>query len=162
VEVIPRNDRGSIQIECEVTAAKDAGCIGRKHLEYLNWPSPNHKDSGAAAKNIILAWCYATKVTSPEEIKRRQQARQGFDGAWLDSLVGRDVLGFVKASEYEGKLQAKIQGNVWAIDDSRHAKMPGWAGVVESSAVGGGNSGLAAPSQTGPYTPATDPFAGLL
>jgi len=156
-EVILQNDRGSIQLECEVVAATDNNHVGRKHFEYLRWPTTTDKDGGATAKRIILAWCYATKTTNADEIKARQQAKQGFDSRWLETMTGRDVLAFVKASEYEGKPQSKIQGNVWAIDDPKRSKMPGWAGTAQQQTQ---QQQTQQPQQ--PAAATADPFAGLV
>jgi hypothetical protein len=131
-EVTPKNDRGSTQIECEVLAAKDTNLIGRKHVEYLNWPDSEHSpEYNRIKKEQLLAWCYATKTTSAEEIKQRQQARQGFDPNWLNAMVGRQCLGYVKVENYQDKAgndktSAKCDGRVWALDNPKGKGIPGW------------------------------------
>lgn len=172
-EVIIKNDRGSTQIECEVLAAKDASLVGRKHVEYLSWPDSAHSaEYNRIKKEQLLAWCYAAKTTSTEEIKARQQARQGFDAGWLEAMVGRHVLGFVKQDTYTDasgneKTTAKCEGRVWAVDSPKGKGIPGWQGPVTPGGPGTPgpanlNSGLAAPSPTSAHSPATDPFDGLL
>jgi len=146
-EVELHNEHGNISVECEVADAEDVSTVGRKHFEYVRWPGANDKDGGKTAKEIILAWCYAAKTTSAEVIKARQKAGQGFDTAWLEQMVGRSVIGFVKAGEYEGKPQAKINGNVWALDNPKAKGKPGW---IDS----------AASQTTAPLTNEQPPAAG--
>lgn len=142
IEVIVQNEKGSTQIECEVVDAKDTNLIGRKHIEYLQWPDSQHGETyNRIKKEQLLAWCYAAKTTSAEIIKQRQQARQGFDPAWLSSMVGRRVLGFVKTETYTGadsseKTSAKCEGRVWALDNPKGRGIPGWidANVVNTAA----------------------------
>lgn len=154
-EVIVQNEKGETQVECEVLDAKDQNLIGRKHVEYLRWPKPEYQDTGKRiAKETLLAWCYATKTTSPEEIKARQQARQGFSSAWLEAMVGRPLLGFVKAESYMGqdgaaKTSAKCEGRVWSLDNPKGKGIPGW---IEAAAT------TAPPQQT--TTQATAPAGG--
>ncbi len=165
-EVIVKNEKGSTQIECEVLAAKDEKLVGRKHHEYLSWPDGEHGEVyNRIKKEQLLAWCYAAKTTSAEEIKARQQAQQGFNPAWLEAMVGREVLGFVKVEDYtdasgNDKTSAKCEGRVWSLDNPKGKGIPGW---VASPAAGPGSSAAAqvspAPTTT---TPVADPFAGLV
>jgi len=182
-EVIVQNDKGSTEIECEVLAAKDSNLVGRKHKEYLSWPDGQHSaDYNRIKKEQLLAWCYAAKTTSPEEIKARQQARQGFSTAWLEAMVGRQVLGFVKEDTYTSnsgseKTSAKCEGRVWAIDNPKGKGIPGWIDTGKpagGNGTGGNGTGGQAATPTQPATqpvhssvstpsvPAVDPFAGLV
>jgi len=163
VEVIVQDERGSTKVECEVLDAKDTNLIGRKHNEYLRWPKPDGSEVGnRIAKEQLLAWCYACKTTSPEGIKARQQARQGFDTKWLEAMVGRQCLGFVRVETYQDnagndKTSAKAEGRVWAIDNPKGKGIPGW---IDSPAPAAGPS--ATPSMAQPSVVASDPFGGLV
>lgn len=132
-EIIVKNERGSTQIECEVVDAKNQNLIGRKHTEYQGWPDAEHSaEFNKIKKEQLLAWCYAAKTTSPEEIRQRQAAKQGFDIHWLESMLGRQVLAFVKIDKWKGsdgeeKAAAKIDGRVWAIDNPKGKDIPGYA-----------------------------------
>jgi len=134
-EVVLQNERGSTEVKCEVVAAKDQGLLGRTHTEYLKWPQPSYSDIGnRIAKEQLLAWCYAAKTTNPTEIKARQQARQGFSPAWLEAMVGKFVLIFVKPDSYTDangneKHPMKVDGRVWAIDNPKGKGIPGWVDV---------------------------------
>jgi len=158
-EMVVQNERGSTQIECEVLDAKDENLIGRKHVEWLKWPKAEYSEVGnRIAKEQLLAWCYAAKTTNADEIKARQAARQGFDTAWLESMLGRPVLGVVKHEAYvdaagADKTSAKIEGRVWAVDNPKGRGIPGWVGVDTPQAPG-------SPAATSPS--AADPFAGLV
>lgn len=167
-EVTVQNDRGSTQIECEVLDAKDAALIGRKHIEYLKWPKAEYSEAGnRIAKEQLLAWCYAAKTTSPEEIKARQQARQGFNPAWLEAMVGRQLLGFVKVESYQDaagadKSSAKCEGRVWALDNPKGRGIPGW---IATPAADPANAAAVAPvsAPVAPQSePVADPFGGLV
>ncbi len=170
---IVQNERGSTQIECEVVAAKDDALIGRTHTEYLKWPKAEYSETGnRIAKEQLLAWCFAAKTTSPEEIKARQQARQGFDAGWLSQMVGRHVLGFVKIEQYTSstdgseKSTAKCEGRVWSIDNPKGKGIPGWVDVAGQPIQGAGQT-QAAPSAASAAPAATaaagnDPFGGLV
>lgn len=161
-EVIVQNEKGSTQVECEVVSAKDANLIGRKHTEYLKWPKAEYTEVGnRIAKEQLLAWCYATKTTSPDEIKARQQARQGFDASWLAAMVGRQLLGVIKCDTYtnaagDEKTSAKLEGRVWAPDNPKGKGIPGW---IDTTAAAG--SGPLPPPQSPPSAP-SDPFSGLV
>ncbi len=169
-EVILQNEKGSTQVECEVIEAKDKNLIGRKRVEYLRWPKPEYSNVGnRIAKEQLLAWCYACKTTSPEEVKARQRARQGFDTRWLEAMVGRQLLGYVKLEEYAdasgtAKTSAKCEGRVWAIDDPKHKEIPGW--IPAPAAAQAGTPVAAVPPTTAPQPaspqPAANPFAGLV
>jgi len=170
-DVIVQNEKRSTQIECEVLFAKDGNLVGRKHVEYLPWPDSQHgQDYNRIKKEQLLAWCYAAKTTSPEEIKARQQARQGFNPAWLEAMVGRQVLGFVKVDTYTGndgneKTSAKCEGRVWALDNPKGKGIPGWVDTGKTSAAGSGattTAATSAASQTQQTAPTGDPFAGLV
>lgn len=177
-EVIVQNERGSTKIECEVLEAKDTGLVGHKYSEFLNWPSQDMSaDANRIRKEQLLAWCYAAKTTSAEEIKARQQARKGFDSTWLEGMVGRSVLGFVKAEKAytdksgNEKTPLRISGRVWALDNPKGKGIPGWIGVA-SPAAGQGNVAAGSAAATGPAAtnrpleqpsiPANDPFGGLV
>jgi len=171
-DVIVQNEKGSTQIECEVLFAKDGNLVGRKHIEYLSWPDAQHgADYNRIKKEQLLAWCYAAKTTSPEEIKARQQARQGFNPAWLEAMVGRQVLGFVKVDAYTGndgneKTSAKCEGRVWALDNPKGKGIPGWIDTGKTPAAGNGTAAHTAATpaavQTQQTAPVGDPFAGLV
>jgi len=167
VEVIVKNEKDSTQIECEVICAKDAALVGRKHYEYLAWPDGEHSpEYNRIKKEQLLAWCYAAKTTSPEEIKARQQARQGFSPTWLKAMVGRQVLGFIKQDAYtnaagDEKTSAKCEGRVWAVDNPKGRGLPGYEGPASpaSPKAPTPTAPLAAPV---PQQPTADPFAGLV
>lgn len=175
VEVIVRNERGSTQIECEVLEAKDTDLVGRQHKEYLAWPDAEHEaDYNRIKKEQLLAWCYAAKTTSPEEIKARQQARQGFDSRWLEAMVGRQVLAFVKMGKsYTSKRtggevagRPEISGRVWALDNPKGKGIPGWIDTGKA-ATAPATTNAAAPAApvTAPapqQAPAVDAFADLV
>jgi len=131
-EVTVKNERGSTQIECEILAAKDPALVGRRHTEYLKWPDGKHSvEYNRIKKEQLLAWCYAAKTTSADEVKARQQARQGFESKWLEAMLGREVLGYMKLEKYgEGKTWCKCEGRVWAMDNPKGKGIPGWAGDV--------------------------------
>lgn len=151
-EVIVKNERGSTQIECEVVAAKDENMLGRKHTEYLTWPDAEHSpEYNKIKKEQLLAWCYAAKTTSPEEIRQRQAAKQGFDIRWLESMLGRQVLAFIKIDKWKGndgeeKSAAKIDGRVWAVDNPKGKDIPGY--VAASSPTTTATQQQAPPAQT--------------
>lgn len=159
-DVIVQNDRGSTEVKCEVTHAKDENLIGRQHTEYLRWPKPEYSDTGnRIAKEQLLAWCYAAKTTSADEIKARQAARQGFNSAWLDAMIGRSVLIVIKHDAYQdaagnSKTSAKAEGRVWAVDDPKRKDIPGWRGPTAPAA--------SPASQPQPVAAAADPFAHLV
>ena len=133
--VTVQNDNGSTTVECEIKCAKEPRYVGKKHFEFLRWPKPDGSEVGnRIAKEQLLAWCFATKTTTPAEIKQRQQARQGFNPAWLEAMVGRDVLIFLKHEEYKGKISAKADGKVWAVDNLRGKNIPGFEGQVAPAA----------------------------
>lgn len=164
-EVVVQNAKGSTEVKCEVTNAKDISLVGRPHTEYLKWPKAEYQETGnRIAKEHLLAWCYAAKTTSAEEIRARQRAHQGFAAKWLEAMVGRDVLCWVKAEEYEGRPQAKIEGRVWAVDNPKGKGIPGYVGPAASPAAGSsGGPATTAPQQpAAAAAPATDPFAGLV
>ena len=171
-EVVLQNERGSTEVKCEVTQAKDQGLIGRTHTEFLRWPKPEHSDVGnRIAKEQLLAWCYAAKTTNAEIIKTRQKTGQGFDSMWLEAMLGAPVLGFVKHDTYTDnsgneKTSSKIEGRVWAIDNPKGKGIPGW---VESPTPAAGPGGTAATPQQPAATPppqepppATNAFDGLV
>jgi hypothetical protein len=168
-EVIVQNDRGSTQIELEVLGAKDASMVARNHTEYMPWPDAEHSpEYNRIKKEQLLAWCYATKATSPEEVKQRQQARQGFNPAWLEAMVGRQVLVFVKEGSYQDdtgndKTSNKIEGRVWALDNPKGKGIPGW---VDTSTNATPATTAPAPSVNAElaHAPeaAADPFGGLV
>ena len=158
--VTVKNERGSTQIECEVLAAKDPALVGRKHVEYLNWPDDNHSvDYNRVKKEQLLAWCYAGKTTSPKEVEDRKQARQGFLPQWLEGILGRQVLGYVKLDKYTGadgseKTSCKCEGRVWALDNPKGKGIP---------IAGGSAPGPAAATVTQAQPPAGDAmFDGLV
>lgn len=176
-EVIVQNERGSTQIECEVVNAKDGSLLGRKHTEYQSWPDGQHAETyNRIKKEQLLAWCYAAKTTNAEEIKARQQARQGFNVGWLDAMLGRKVLVFIKHDSYvdasgNDKTTAKVEGRVWALDNPKGKGIPGC--IATAPAAGNGNGSNAKQSQQTaapehqtapqqPTPPAADPFGGLL
>ena len=158
IEVVVQNERGSTQVECEVLAAKDENLIGRTHKEYLRWPKADGSEVGnRIAKEQLLAWCYACKTTSAEEIKQRQQAQQGFDVAWLEAMAGRQCLGFVKEETYQDddgndKTSFKCDGRVWALDNPKGKRVADELGIAQGA-------GAAPPP---PATPAPDAFDGLV
>jgi hypothetical protein len=173
VEVVVQDDKGRTLATCEVLDAKDKNLIGRRHIEKMRWPKPDGSEVGnRIAKEILLAWCYATKTTSAEIITARQQARQGFDPSWLDAMVGRELLGFVKEEAYTGtdgsdQTSAKCEGRVWAVDNPKGKGIPGWIGSPSPAAGSGAatNAGPVAPTTPPPTTatpPAADPFGGLV
>lgn len=131
-EVIVQNQRASTEVKCEVVRAKDDTLVARRHNEYLKWPKTEYSETGnRIAKEQLLAWCFAAKTTSPAEIKVRQQAGQGFTSAWLEKMVGRDVLIYVKRDKYTDangneKESAKAEGRVWAIDSPKGSSIPGY------------------------------------
>jgi len=133
-EVIVQNDRGSTEMKCEVLDAIDQTMLARSHTEYLSWPSREYSEvRNRIVKEHLLAWCYAAKTTSPDEIKARQQRREGFDAGWLEAAVGHDVLLYIKQSKYEDqngneKTSAKAEGRVWALDNPKGSGIPGWVG----------------------------------
>jgi hypothetical protein len=171
-EVVLKNDKGSTEVKCEVVAAKDQNMIGRTHTEYLRWPKADGSDVGnRIAKEQLLAWCYAAKTTSPEEIKARQQARQGFSAAWLEAMVGRYVLVVVKYDPYTdangvAKNPSKIDGRVWAIDNPKGKGIPGWVDVAGQQAAAAGTQQTQQPESAQQpavaAAAAADPFAGLV
>lgn len=158
--VTVKNERGSTQIECEVLAAKDANLVGRKHTEYLHWPDGAHSpEYDRIKKEQLLAWCYAAKTTSADEVKQRQQARQGFDAKWLEAMLGRSVLAYVKLEKYtaasgDEKTSCKCEGRVWALDNPKGKGIPGWTG-------GGPAAGPTSPVPTTPTAPVNQ-FDGLV
>ena len=158
-EVVVQNERGSTQIECEVVEAKDANLVGRKHVEYLKWPKAEYSDVGnRIAKEQLLAWCYAAKTTSAEDIKARQQARQGFETIWLEAMLGVELLGFVKHETYQDgagtdKTSSKCEGRVWALDNPKGKGIPGWVGTP---AAGQTTAPAAAAPEQPPTTNAFD------
>lgn len=164
-EVNLKNERGSTEVKCEVVAAKDQNLLGHSHTEYLKWPKPTYTENGnRISKEQLIAWCYAAKTTSPEEIKARQQARQGFNPAWLETMVGKFVLIVVKHDAYKDeagndKSSAKVDGRVWAVDNPKGKGIPGWVDVS-------GQRQPAAAQQTAQQSQqqqaASDPFAGLV
>ena len=165
-EVVLKNERGSTEVKCEVVAAKDQNLLGRTHTEYLRWPKADGSDVGnRIAKEQLIAWCYAAKTTSPAEIKARQQARQGFDPAWLEAMVGRFALVIVKYDPYTDasgveKAPAKIDGRVWAVDNPKGKGIPGWVDVSGQQAQQ--TQQPAASQQPQQQQAAADPFAGLI
>ncbi len=171
-EVIVQNEKGSTQVECEVLAANGPALIGRKHVEYLSWPDgtktgDNWVTANRIRKEQLLAWCYAAKTTTPEEIKARQQARQGFNPAWLEAMVGRHVLGFVKQEAYTDnagseKTSAKIEGRVWATDNPKGKGLPGWVDTGKPATAATTATATVVPPVSAPSVPAADPFAGLV
>jgi hypothetical protein len=168
-EVTVQDEKGRTVIECEVLEAKDAALIGRKHWERLYWPSAeNNETRNRICKEQLLAWCYACKTTSAEEIKARQQANLCFNSAWLEAMVGRQCLGFVKHGSYQGadgsdQTSAKCEGRVWALDNPKGKGIPGW---IAPAAGSGGQSAAAPATQVPPIeqsaSPAADPFGGLV
>jgi hypothetical protein len=164
-EVVVQTDKGSTQIECEVVQAKDEKLIGRKHMEFLSWPATgNGEVRNRICKEHLLAWCYAAKTTNAEEIKARQQARQGFNPAWLEAMVGREVLGFVKVESYTGKdgsdkTSAKCEGRVWALDNPKGKGIPGWLDTGKGPAAAPAS---ASPAPVAAAPVSADPFAGLV
>jgi len=169
-QVIVRNERGSAEVKCEVMAAKDESLVGRQHTEYLKWPKSEYTETGnRIAKEQLLAWCYAAKTTSAEEIRARQKARQGFDAGWLVAMVGHEVLIVIKEDSYtdaagNAKTSAKAEGRVWSVDNPKGKGIPGWESAPGTTSPGGDvGAAAAAPQQTAaPATPAADPFAGLV
>lgn len=174
-EVNLQNDRGSTEVKCEVVAADDATLIGHNHTEYLKWPKAEYSEVGnRIAKEQLLAWCYAAKTTSPDVIRARQQARQGFDSSWLNAMVGRSVLIYVKPEEYEDKqtgakkTSTKVDGRVWALDNPKGKGIPGWIAPPVASPTGTPvaapttQATTAPPPQQQQQTAAADPFAGLV
>jgi hypothetical protein len=162
-EVVLKNERGSTEVKCEVVAAKDQALVGRPHTEYLKWPKSEYSEVGnRIAKEQLLAWCYAAKTTSPTEIKARQQARQGFDAAWLVAMVGRYALVFIKHESYTdnagaAKTSSKVDGRVWALDNPKGKGIPGWIDATPAGQQP--TEGQQAPP---PPAPPADPFAGLV
>lgn len=170
-EVVLQNERGSTEVKYEVVAAKDANLIGRTATEYLKWPKAEYSDVGnRIAKEQLLAWCYAAKTTNPAEIKARQQARQGFSSAWLEAMVGRHALIYIKHDSYEDasgntKTSAKVDGRVWALDNPKGKGIPGWIDVSGQQPPQTPPQGQHAPMNPQPPTQspaAADPFAGLV
>jgi len=160
-EVTVKNERGSTRIECEVVAAKDPALVGRKHVEYLNWPDGQHSpEYNRIKKEQLLAWCYAGKTTNPKEVAEYKQARKGFEPRWLEGIVGRPVLAYVKLEKYtaasgEGKTSCKCEGRVWAMDNPKGKGIPGWSGDDRPAA------GPSNPVPTTPTEPANQ-FDGLV
>lgn len=171
-EVIVQNKRNSTEVKCEVVVAKDSNLVGKSHDEYLKWPKAEYTETGnRIAKEQLLAWCYAAKTTNADEIRARQEARQGFDPAWLEAMVGREVLIYVKHDQYfdqagNERTSSKAEGRVWAIDNPKGKGIPGYAGPATPAA--GPAGGQAAQQQSPPAAaapqqqPASDPFAGLV
>ena len=163
-EVIVQNNKGLTQIECEVVQAKDDKLIGRNHIEFLSWPAAGNSEvRNRICKEHLLAWCYAAKTTNAEEIKARQQARQGFNPGWLEAMIGREVLGFVRVEKYTAKdgsdkTSAKCEGRVWALDNPKGKGIPGWTGSAIDPVPNSPTP--TSPPQTQP--PAVDQFAGLV
>jgi hypothetical protein len=169
-EANPRGEYGKAEIGCEVIAAKDESLIGRGHREFLQWPSPTHKDGGRTAAHIMLAWPYAAHTSSEEKVRAQQQLpkddpQRAFENAvppWLEAMVGCKVLAYVKCETYdskntgEKKESSKIEGRVWALDNPKGKGIPGW--------VGPGNQ--PPPPPTGSPVPSgpapADPFGGLV
>jgi len=157
-EVILQNKRLSTEVKCEVVNAADANLLGRTHTEFLSWPSGEYSDiRNRICKEQLLAWCYAAKTTAPEEIRARQQARQGFDTKWLDTMVGRQVLMVIKHDSYQDasgnqKMSAKAEGRVWSLDNPKGKGIPGWvdaeqAGQAGQPAASGQQQQAASPAQ---------------
>ena len=161
-EVIVQNKRSSTEIKCEVVNAADASLLGRSHTEFLSWPSGDYSEiRNRICKEQLLAWCYAAKTTSPDEIRARQQTRQGFDTAWLDAMVGRQVLMVIKHSSYEDKngdqkTSAKAEGRVWSLDNPRGKGIPGWVDAGQPTTA------APQPQQQLQQPPADDAFSGLV
>ena len=160
-EVILQNKRSSTEIKCEVVNAADTNLLGRTHTEFLSWPSGDYGEvRNRICKEQLLAWCYAGKTTSPDEIRARKQTRQGFDTKWLDALDSRQVLIVVKHDSYQDangnqKTSAKAEGRVWSRDNSKGKGIPGW--------VDAGQAGQQQQSPPPAQQPADDnAFAGLV
>ena len=164
-EVILQNKRSSTEIKCEVVNAADANLLGRSHTEFLSWPHGNYSEvRERICKEQLLAWCYAAKTTSPDEIRARKQARQGFDPAWLDAMVGRRVLMVVKHDSYQdasgnAKTSAKAEGRVWSLDNPKGKGIPGWADAGQSITAAP-QSPQQQPQQ--PQPPVDEAFSGLV
>ena len=169
-EVILQNKRSSTEIKCEVVNAADANVLGRTHTEFLSWPSGDYSDiRNRICKEQLLAWCYAAKTTSPEEIRARQQTRQGFDTKWLDAMVGRQVLMVIKHDSYEDsngnqKTSAKAEGRVWSLDNPKGKGIPGWvdAGAAAATTPPQQTQQPEQSQQQPQQPPAADPFVGLV
>lgn len=174
-EVIVQNAKGSTEVKLEVVQAADENLIGKTHTEYLGWPNANYQDTAnRIRKEDLIAWCYAAKTTSPEEIKDRQQSRKGFDSSWLSAMVGKYVIVTVKPgkpypdpNDPTGKKIKigfrKIEGSVWALDNPKAMGKPGWIDVSgQQSAAASATS--ATPPKPTPQQPGAeaDPFAGLV
>ena len=170
-EITPKTDDHDPKVTVEVAAAEDTNLVGRTATEYLGWP---RSDLGEVANRIrkeqLLAWCYAAKTTSPEIIKARQQARQGFDAAWLEAMVGKYVLAVVKkekayadktTGEMKGGVYTKIDGRVWALDNPKGKGIPGWVDTGATATAPAATTPLPQqPPQEPPAGP--DTFAGLV
>ena len=165
-EVVIQNERGSTEVKYEVLAAKDENLVGRTQTEYLKWPKSEYTEVGnRIAKEQLLAWCYAAKTTNPDEIRARQQARQGFSSAWLEAMVGRHALVFIKQESYKSndgsaKTSSKVDGRVWALDNPKGKGIPGWIDVPPAGQQQ--TQQPAAAHQPSTAAAAVDPFAGLV
>jgi len=167
-EVIAKNEKSSTVVKLEVVQAADASLVGRPHTEYLGWPSTEYAEvANRIRKEDLLAWCYAAKTVTPEIIRARQQARKGFDVAWLEAMVGRYVIVTVKpAKPYTdsatGEQKAgfrKIEGHVWSLDNPKAKGKPGW---VDVPPAGQQTQQPAAAHQPSTASATVDPFAGLV
>ena len=155
-------------ISCEVLEAVDPKLVGREHTEYLPWPDRNKGEVYNRIKaETLLAWCMAGGAVTEQVIAQRKAERKGFDPAWLDALVGVQVIGRVDHEEYEKKDKVtgavigkghsgKLEKRVWRPND------PKIAGVLASipKPAGGQQQGQQSPAakQT-PPTP--DPMGDL-
>lgn len=163
-EVNLQNERGSTEVKYEVVLADDASLVGRGQTEYLKWPKAEYTEVGnRIAKEQLLAWCYAAGTTNAAEIKARQAAKQGFSTAWLEAMVGRSVLIYIKHDSYTAndgsqKSSSKVDGRVWALDNPKGKGIPGWVDVGQ----GQQQTAQQQQSQQPVQQPAADPFAGMI
>lgn len=107
------NDQTLVQFEC--LASNVPNMEGHQHNEYFAM-TPR-------AIGRILQLAVACRLTTRDELKK-QKEETGKASLNLDDLVGRQCLVVTEDEEYEGKVRAKINYNIFDVDDPGQSSIP--------------------------------------
>lgn len=138
----------------EIVAHEKPSELGKVFWDYLNHPSPSHKDGGDFARNVLFAYAIALGLTTQKELAElsAKNERPNLDFA---NTAGRQAFLVLRAETYEG--QTRIKGNaIYAIGDERAKAFPKNAGILQRA--GATSAPATSPPQPAP-APAANPFA---
>lgn len=140
-------------VDFEVLAGTVDGMEGRVHREFFA--------TSEKAMGRILRLACALKMTTQEEIKRKQELGEDLDLDFEADAEGRQCCGEIIDDEYQGKTRQKLAFNgIWAVDAPDAKDIPKNKGLLDDWLHGGNSESGDVPfTGSGEQADGADPFA---